>query len=114
MLEPDLSTASLHVINTSELTPHEFDHAFFDDYRICEDTLVSCWINLDLLPPYQCGVYTSARFPNTISHGGPAVKMLLPDIGHEYRPFSCPVSGRFVLLVRDDSNNSGAVVLDFF
>ena len=44
MLEPDLSTASLHDINTSELTPHDFDCVFFQNYRICEETLVACWI----------------------------------------------------------------------
>jgi hypothetical protein len=120
MLEPDLSTASLHVIKTYELGPHDFDYVTFEDYRICEDTLVSCWIFDDLmLHPYQCGVYTglsSARFANIISHGGPAAKMLLPDIGNNlrYRPFSCPASGRFVLLVRDSDNTSNVVVLDFF
>jgi hypothetical protein len=119
MLKPDLSTASLHVINIYELSPHDFNYVTFEDYRICEDTLVSCWIfDDDLLRPYhwQCGVYTgltSARFANIISQGGPAAKMLLPDVGHNYRPFSCPASGRFVLLVRDSDNTSSVVVLDF-
>ena len=117
MLKPDLSAASLHVINTSELTPHDFDYVSFEDYRICEDTLVSCWIDFDHGRQRASGVYTgltSSRFANIISHGGPAAKMLLPDIGREYRPFSCPASGRFVLLVRDDSNNGNVVVFDFF
>ena len=115
-LKPDLSAASLHVINASELTLHDFNYVIFQDYRICEDTLVSCWIYNDLRPnEYQCGVYTGSMFPcfaNCISHGGPATKMLLPDldIGCKYELFSCPVSGRFVRL---DSNNS-VVVLDFF
>jgi hypothetical protein len=89
MLKPDLSTASLHVINIYELSPHDFNYATFEDYRICEDTLFSCWIYDDLLRPYQCGVYTgltSARFTNIISRSGPAAKMLLPDIGLKYRP----------------------------
>jgi hypothetical protein len=116
MLKPDLSNASLHVLNIYELSPHDFNYVTFEDYRICEDALVSCWIFDDFLNPYQCGVYTgltSARFSNIISQGGPAAKMLLPDVGHNYRPFSCPASGRFVLLVRDSDNTSSVVVLDF-
>jgi hypothetical protein len=115
MLKPDLSTASLHAINTSELSRHDFNCVSFEDYRICEDTLVSCLFRAKDLIPYQ-RVYTgltSDRFANIISQGGPATKMLLPDIGHEYRLLSaCPASGKFVLLVRDGSNS--VVVLDFF
>ena len=114
MLKPDLSTASLHVVNTSELTPHDFGYIFFEDYRICEDTLVSCWVYYDDAHQNDpCGIYTgltSARFSNVISHGGPAAKILLPDIGHDYCLFSCPASGRFVRL---DSSDVVAV-LDFF
>jgi hypothetical protein len=120
MLKPDLSTASLHAINTSELRPHhgphDFDYFLFENYRICEDTLVSCWFHnsddLPSLPPYQCGVYTgsSARFSNIITNGGPAAKMLLPDIGHEYRLYLCPASCRFVRIDESDS----VAVLDFF
>ena len=58
MLNPDLSGASLHLINASELTPHDFDYVFFHDYRIWEDTLVSCWVYEDHQDQYQCGVYT--------------------------------------------------------
>ena len=114
MLKPDLSTASLHVINTSELTPHDFRYGYFENYRICEDTLVSCWTYYDdAHQKDSCGVYTgltSARFADVISYGGPAAKMLLPDIGHEYRLFSCPASGRFIRLDFGDS----IAVLDFF
>ena len=113
-LKPDLSTASLHFINTSELNSQDFEYVLCEDYRICEDTFVSCWIYdvYDGPDQYQCGIYTgltSTRF-TIVSHDGPEAKMLLPDIGYEYRLFSCPASGRFVLL---DSSNS-AVVLDFF
>jgi hypothetical protein len=43
MLKPDLSTASLNLINTSEFHPHDFNCVMFSDYTICEDTLVSYW-----------------------------------------------------------------------
>ena len=112
MLKPDLSTASLHVINTPERTPHDFTYVRFKSYKVCEDTLVSCWVYTDGDPggQYQCGVYTgltSARFADVIPHGGSASKMLFPDIGREYLLFSCPESGRFVLM---KSNNSVTVV----
>jgi hypothetical protein len=116
VLKPDLSNASHRVIYTSELDHHDFDDLIFEDYRFCEDTLVSCWTSNDHL---QWGVYmglTSARFANIISHGGPAANILLPDFEHnlKYRPLSCPASGRFVLLVGDSSDISSLVVLDFF
>ena len=118
LLEPDLSTASLLLINTSECTPYDFNSVTFQDHRICEDTLVSCWIYSsynDRWDQYQCGVYTgstSARFSSFISHDGPALaaKMLLPNNGRKHIFYPCPASGRFVRL---DSNNSVAV-LDLF
>ena len=115
MLKPDLSTASLHVTNTTELS-HDFNDVYFPEYRICEDALVSCWTsdeftNWDL---FQSGVYTgltSTRFANIISPGGPVAKMLfLPDSEDGYHCHSCPASGRFILV---DHSNSVAV-LDFF
>jgi hypothetical protein len=114
LLKPDLSTASLHVINASELTPHDFNGVIFGDYGICEDTLVSCWYYGHPSPDQpKSGVYTgltSARFANAILHGGPA-NMLLPDIGREFELYCCPASGRIVRL--EDGSNSVAV-LDFF
>ena len=58
ILKPDLSTASLHFIHSSELSPHDFEYLSFDDYRICEDTLVCCWFYDDHDDPvqYRCGV----------------------------------------------------------
>ena len=115
-LEPDLSTASLHAINT-QLTTLEFD-VFFEGYRICEDTLVSFWCydDDDNVPHRE--VYTdsmSASFDtgNISSHSGSLTKMLLQDIGcpsRYYVLYPCPASGRFV---RQDTNKS-IVVLDFF
>jgi hypothetical protein len=115
ILKPDLSAASLHVINDYEHTPDNLCFVANGDYWICEDTLV--FTGTDLNPranPYQSGVYTVSTSPRTIvnriSHGGPAAKMLLPGIGRKYVVFSCPSSGRFVRL---DSSNLVAV-LDFF
>ena len=107
-LKPDLSTASLHV-NTSEVTPHDFDDAFFQDWRICEDTLFTCWQNENY---YQSGIYTqltSVRFDNVVSHAGPVVKMSPPGNRREYRLFSCPASGRYVNV----NSNRTISVLDF-
>ena len=108
MLKPDLSAASLHVINISEQTLHDFNHVFFNDYRICEDTLVSSWFynNLD-----NWGVYsgsTSARFANAIPEGHPAAKMLFPvNFGPIYLLHCCPASGRLVVM---DSTECVSVV----
>ena len=117
VIEPDLSTASLHFINTPEITPHGNVH--LPAYMICEDTLVSYFMvsnyNLDTLQhQYQTSLYigsTTATGNGIISHGG-AANMLLPDIGHGFDLFLCPASGRFVRVEYDDS--VGIAVLDFF
>ena len=114
VLEPDLSAASLHVINTSEIT-HDFENTFPKDYRICEDTHVSCWFYQDPVCPerYQCGVITgltSARFSDLISYRSPAGNMRFPAHGNDYFFFLCPASGRSVLLGRDNN----VAVLDYF
>ena len=121
MLKPDLSTASLHLVNTSELTRLDFRILFYGDYMICEDTLVSCWyfdgLSNTKAPSgnEQWGVYTgstSARFSNVTSNGGPASKMLLPDIGDWWCGYKvCPASGRFLLR---DIGGHGLIVLDVF
>jgi hypothetical protein len=129
MLEPDLSTASLHVINTSEITPHDFGGVYLPEYMICGDTLVSWYMDSNYNPEslgdqYQGGIYTRLTtaacqcFANgIISHGGPAANMLLPDIGHEYDLFLCPASGRFVRVdfgASDSDSTSSIAILDFF
>ena len=111
VVKPDLSDASLHTI-ASELTPHNFNDVHFHSYKICEDTLFSCWSDY-FSDPYQCGVYTgltvtSARSADVISVP-PALKVLLPDIGYWSRVSWCPASGRFVLLLRGRT----VAVLDF-
>ena len=117
ILKPDLSTASLHVINFFEtlVFPHELSYITGQNYRICEDNFVSCWFyeyhNFNHPGQYQCGVYSGLKFTRfgVISHGGPAVASGLSD-----RPlllFACPASGRSVLL---DIDNHCVVVFDFF
>jgi hypothetical protein len=110
MLKPDLSAASLQVINTFEATPHNFLYVLFDSYRICEDTFVSCWINED---DEQCGVYTGSASANIISQGGPAAKMLLSDIRLDLSS-ACPASGKLVCVDDSDSDSLNVVVLNFF
>ena len=107
MLAPNLSTISLHVINTHEPVHDDFDRNSPQGYRICEDTLVFCSSYDDRR--VFTGL-TSPRFANAISPCGPAAMMLLPDIGLKYFLYLCPASGRFV---RVDETNSVAI-LDFF
>ena len=123
VIEPDLSTASLHVINTPEITPYDFTKVYLPAYMICEDTLVSYFIisnyNRDTRQyQYQTSLYTGLTTANgIISHSGPAANMLLSDIGPGFGPrcslFPCPASGRFVLQV-DSGDSDSITVLDFF
>ena len=110
IVKPDLSDATLHVINSSQLTPHTFEYEIAQSYRICEDTLVYCWTDDRYELERGVNMLTSAHFTNVTSHGGPTPKMLLPDIGPDCRYFSCPASGRFVGL----DSNKNVVVHDFF
>ena len=105
ILKPDLSTASLRIVNTTELTPRDFNEMRFQDYRICEDSLVSSWIYSYLRSEnYKCGVYMTPPLANGIPHSVPATKMLLTILS------LCPASGR---IVSPDSSNRVAI-LDYF
>ena len=114
IIEPDLNTASIQTLNLSEFTMDDYSYLSLDGFRICEDTLVSCWLYYDYrLGERQRGIYTGLTSPESahgISHGGLSGKMLLPDIGRKYLLYACPASGRFVRL--DDSNS--VAVLDLF
>jgi hypothetical protein len=116
IVEPDRSTASIHLINTSDLTKEDYICLSPEGYRICEDTLVSCWVYNDYCQSeFKCGVYAGLTSPDSahgISHGGPSGKMLLPDMGRRYLLNGCPASGRFIRL--DGSNLNSIAVLDFF
>ena len=130
MLKPDLSSASLRIINAFEPTRHNFKHVDFEDYMICEDSLVSCWFSRMTRPSGRvvqcsCGFYTgltSDRLVNVISHRGRrSVSMLLPSLQCNYSLSSCPISGRFVRLGSVDVTPSlypdrshSVAVLDFF
>ena len=110
MLKPDLRTASLHFINsTSEFGYFNY---IYEDYRICDDTLVSCWFYDDYDDePYQCGVYMGLTF----NRFHVITQLESYDEGprrrpNEYHVFSCPASGKFVLL----NDRNSVVVLDFF
>ena len=122
MIEPDLSAASLYVINIPEITRHDFTSVYLSKYMICEDTLVSHFTISNYDPDtyqyqYQPRLYTGLTTANDIiSHGGPAANMLLPDIrlgSDGFDLFPCPASGRFVLHVRSGDSDSIAV-LNFF
>ena len=118
IIDPGLITASLRVINSSSISPHNPREVYFPTYMICEDTLVSCFMFYKPdTAAYQnqtvTGLYTGLTTAyGIISHGGPAANMLLPDIGCTYDLFPCPASGR---IVRVECGFSDRIaVLDFF
>ena len=116
IIEPDLSDASLQLINASELSPPGVDKRVYQRYNICEDTLVSCWY--DYTNPSQYGAYiglTLPRFAHLISHDSPSVIVPLtatrPEYDRSHARSLCPASGRFVYL---DRAINRIVVHDFF
>ena len=108
VIKPDLSDASLQVINTCEPFPHDFNKIILQRYKICEDTLVSFWFDFSYSKQY--GAYiglTSSRFAHLISHASPAITVLLSEYVHS----ACPASGKFVHL---DNTSNRIAVHDFF
>jgi hypothetical protein len=97
VVKPDLSDASLHVIDSSELPLYNFQNRTRQNhYRICEDTLVSFWRGY--YENRKCGVYTgltSAYFPGAIGASGSL-------FGLFNRYSLCPASGRFVFFTAPD------------
>ncbi|KAF8801207.1 hypothetical protein BYT27DRAFT_7198526 [Phlegmacium glaucopus] len=111
IIKPDLSDATLHLINTLQLTAHDSEGAVTPSVsNICEDILVSFWDTLD-----RCGIYTGSILShptNTIPCGDPfVVSMVLPVDGCGHSHSLCPVSGRFVYLDWGDIDR--IVVFDF-
>jgi hypothetical protein len=94
VIKPDLSDASLHFINMSEITSNDLNTAIdafwlSDSYRICEDALVIFWNNY-----VNRGAFTgltSAPFTNVATRW---------NFGIEAESF-CPTSGRFVYRISD-------------
>ena len=99
IIKPDLSDASLHVINMFEFIWNDdlktsFGHSAFE-YRICEDALVYFW-NSPSRNTCQWGTYiglTSAPFTNVLTRWN----------FNEYVQCLCPTSGRFVYRPYDES-----------
>lgn len=111
VVKPDLSHFSLQAMNTCRIPDHSDFFNIFSRLsdRICEDTLVSCWM---IKKTEICRVHirsmTSASGPaGVISSDGSMVVDIL-GCGTERSGISlCPVSGRFV---HWDRNNKVFVV----
>ena len=87
IIKPDLSDASLHIINMTDIFSEDFSgpletYRHCEGYRICEDTLVHFWSNCETWGAYTA--LTSAPFTNIITRWIENVESL------------CPASGRFV------------------
>ena len=88
IVKPDLSDASLHVINTFKLPPlirfQYFKHYAYLNDRICEDTLVSFWGS----SIYRCGVYAGLKSAE--------VDLMYMIDGYSSYSSLCPASGKLV------------------
>ena len=114
IIKPDLSDASLHLINMSEITSGDFLESLKvsreEGYRICEDALVYFWSNRFMTWGVYVGL-TSAPFTNVVKQWSEI-----------FDSFSlCPTSGRFVYINSGGVfgtpsliNSSGIVVVDLF
>ena len=114
IIKPDLSDASLHFLNMSEITSDDFLESLEvyceRGYRICEDALVYFWKNRFMTWGVYVGL-TSTPFTNVVKQWSEI-----------FDSFSlCPTSGRFVYIINggvygtpSPINSSGIVVVDLF
>ena len=108
IIKPDLSDASLHVINMSEIISDDLMESLdvyhvCEKYQICEDALVYFWNNRMTWGTYT-GL-TSASFTNVVTRWDENFDSL------------CPTSGRFVYCIYDvygGFTNNRIVVADLF
>ena len=87
IVKPDLSDASLHIINTSDFTPPHCDYVSLRNYRICEDNLVCFWTRFENNERRVFTGLTSAHFPEYVH-----IRHWMSRDGRSL----CPASGRFV------------------
>ena len=95
VIKPDLSDASLHFINMSEINSEDFmeslgSYRVCDGYQICEDALVYLWDNGNCKAWGTYAGLTSAPFTNIVTRWDARFDSL------------CPASGRFVYYAYDD------------
>ena len=109
VIKPDLSDASLHFINMSEINLDDYmlnleSQNVHEGYHICEDALVYFWNHRKTWGAYA--VLTSAPFTNVVTRWNSDGR-----VGS-----LCPTSGRFVCWAYDDdgSFNYKIVVVDLF
>ena len=110
IIEPDLSGASLEIVNTSDLSPLSFHNRVYQRDDIGEDTLFCYWG--DNNNPSHYGAYIGLMSP----HFAPAATVSLSAARFtrcNYTHWLCPASGRFVHL-DITVNGIGIVVHDFF
>ncbi|KAF8805098.1 hypothetical protein BYT27DRAFT_7193348 [Phlegmacium glaucopus] len=107
IIKPDLSDATIHLINILQLTARDSEGAATPSTsNICEDILVSFWDTFD-----QCGIYTGSILSHPTNTIPFVVSMVLPVDGCGHSHSLCPASGRFVHLDWGDIDR--IVVFDF-
>ena len=105
IVQPDLSDASLHVMNMTETISDDLMKSLkmgwsCEGYRVCEDSLVYFWDNLNRKTWGAYAGSTSAPFNNFFTRWNGGIDSL------------CPTSGRLVYY--SDNSKSGIVVADLF
>ena len=112
-IKPGRSDVSFRVIHTCQITDHEFRLMPYIGYRICDDTLVSCWG-----PRRTRGrvhVRPISSHPVIPISGDPIALYIYlsgssEELELEGRIASCPVSGR---LAHPTEDNNKIVILDY-
>lgn len=111
LLTPDLSSATLQLLNTLKIK-HSSTAAPVG-YQVCEDMIFSCGV-YDSKSLWWTQDYAPLFF--AVSPGGPAAKVIYPDLGRTYLDhsfLSCPASGTFLLRILDLDGSYSLVTLDF-
>ena len=111
IIKPDLSDASLHLINIPVTIPDDLTDSLAiynltEGYSICDDTLVYFWDNRKMWGIYYAGLM-SAPFTDVVARWDGHIDSI------------CPTSGRFVYGIDSDDGDgtfidTRIVVVDLF
>ena len=113
LLEPDLNSSTLHLVNILEINCDDFLHDMAKDCNICESSLFSCRLYDDSLSGRSWHHDLTLIHFFSASHSSPIAKVIFPELSGMYHLLSCPATGRLMVLFDLDGSNK-LVELDLY
>ncbi|KAF8156018.1 hypothetical protein B0H34DRAFT_715829 [Crassisporium funariophilum] len=99
-LNPDLTEGAITLLNTIQMPVLSSNPPSYHSHRICEDTLVACWVRERQGGPGQTifQAYTASIAPPPCAHPSQTINNLSPLCKYYQEICFCPTSSRLVYL----------------